>query len=189
MSFFLAYFTMLFEFMYIHWCPTRFPYHMMFVSFFSNTAGASRRAGVVYAFWVPPFIVVVLCFLDHLYVFFLLAFVWSVLYGFWALLWYLQTFLLALTFRFPLLSRHIFTTLLVCLQTLIFTSFLLLCWDDFTVIHFVFSLCTFSSLFSLCTGGHHYVFWFDIRTTMLHLNIFLHARHLFDKPVYCSGLL
>ena len=123
-SFSLAYFTMLFEFMYIHWCPTRFPYHMMFVSFFSNTAGASRRAGAVYAFWVPPFIVVVLCFLDHLYVFFLLAFVWFVLYGFWAPLWYLQTFLLALTFRFPLLSRHIFTTLLVCLQTLIFTSFL-----------------------------------------------------------------
>jgi hypothetical protein len=35
----------LFVFMYLCWCPTRFPYHTMFVSFNSNTTDASSGAG------------------------------------------------------------------------------------------------------------------------------------------------
>jgi hypothetical protein len=34
-----------FLFIYVCWCPTRFPYHMMFVSFNSNTTGATCAAG------------------------------------------------------------------------------------------------------------------------------------------------
>ena len=36
---------MLFVFIYIYWCPTQFPYQMMFVSFNSNTTGATSGVG------------------------------------------------------------------------------------------------------------------------------------------------
>ena len=33
---------MLFVFIYVYWCPTRFQYQMMFVSFYSNTTGVIK---------------------------------------------------------------------------------------------------------------------------------------------------
>jgi len=41
---------MLFVFIYIYWCPTSFPYQMMFVSYNSNTTGVTGGAGTTY----PP---------------------------------------------------------------------------------------------------------------------------------------
>jgi hypothetical protein len=46
---------MLFVFIYGYWCPTRFPYQMMFVSFNSNTTGVTRGAGSVRHSGVPEF--------------------------------------------------------------------------------------------------------------------------------------
>ena len=36
---------MLFVSIYVHWCPKRFPYQMMIVSFYSNTIGVTCAAG------------------------------------------------------------------------------------------------------------------------------------------------
>ena len=36
---------MLFAFIYVYWCPTQFPYQMMFVSSNRNTAGVTCGAG------------------------------------------------------------------------------------------------------------------------------------------------
>ena len=33
---------------YVYWCPTRFPYQMMFLSFYSNTTGDTSGAGAAY---------------------------------------------------------------------------------------------------------------------------------------------
>ena len=42
---------MLFVFIYTYWCPTRFPYQMMFVSFNSSTMGVISGAGIANPFW------------------------------------------------------------------------------------------------------------------------------------------
>ena len=43
----VEYYTCLFSWnVYIYWCPTRFPYHMMFVSFNSNTMDVISGAGM-----------------------------------------------------------------------------------------------------------------------------------------------
>ena len=36
---------MLYVFIYVNWCTTRFPYYIMFVSFNSNTTGVTCGAG------------------------------------------------------------------------------------------------------------------------------------------------
>ena len=36
---------MLFVFIYVYWCPTRFSSQMMFLSFISNTTGVTSGAG------------------------------------------------------------------------------------------------------------------------------------------------
>jgi len=46
---------MLFVFIYVYWCPTRFPHHMMFVSFNNNTTGATSGAGTAYHSGAPGF--------------------------------------------------------------------------------------------------------------------------------------
>ena len=40
---------------YVCWCPTRFPYHMMFVSFNSTMTGATSGAGTVHPSGEPDF--------------------------------------------------------------------------------------------------------------------------------------
>ena len=40
-------FFMLYVFIYVYWCLTRFTYHMTFLSFNSNTAGVTSGAGTV----------------------------------------------------------------------------------------------------------------------------------------------
>jgi hypothetical protein len=39
---------MVFTYIYVYWCPSRFPYQMMFVLVISNTAGVACRAGYPY---------------------------------------------------------------------------------------------------------------------------------------------
>jgi len=46
---------MLFEFIFIYWCPTRFPYHMMFVSFSSNRTDVTSKAGTASLSRTPEF--------------------------------------------------------------------------------------------------------------------------------------
>ena len=46
---------MLFGFIYAYWCPARFPYQMMFVSFNSNTMGVISGAGIAYSPRAPVF--------------------------------------------------------------------------------------------------------------------------------------
>jgi type III secretory pathway component EscS len=47
---------MLYVFIYVHWCPTRFPYQMMFVSFNSNRTGVTCGAGTANPSGAPEFI-------------------------------------------------------------------------------------------------------------------------------------
>jgi hypothetical protein len=42
------FFLMLFVYIYKCWHPTRFPYHMMFVTFTCNTTGVSSGTGTAY---------------------------------------------------------------------------------------------------------------------------------------------
>ena len=55
---------MLFVFLFGQCCPIRFPYHMMFVSFNSNTTGNTSRAETAYIsrthVFIPHFVVFVL---------------------------------------------------------------------------------------------------------------------------------
>ena len=44
---------MLCVFIYVYWCSTRFPYQMMFVSFNSNTPGATSGTGTTYPSGAP----------------------------------------------------------------------------------------------------------------------------------------
>jgi len=37
----------IFVFIYLYWCPTWFPYYIMFVSFSSNTTGVNSGTGTV----------------------------------------------------------------------------------------------------------------------------------------------
>ena len=46
---------MLFVFIYVYWCPTRFLYQMMFVTFNSNTTGVTCGAGTAYPSGTPEF--------------------------------------------------------------------------------------------------------------------------------------
>ena len=46
---------MLFVFIYAYWCPTRFPYQMMFVSFNGNTTGVTRGTGIAKPSEAPEF--------------------------------------------------------------------------------------------------------------------------------------
>ena len=46
---------MSFVFIYEYWCPTRFPYQMMFVSYSSNTTGVTCGAGTANPYGVPEF--------------------------------------------------------------------------------------------------------------------------------------
>ena len=41
---------------YAHWWPIRFPYHMMFVTFASDTMGATSGTGAVYPSGAHEFI-------------------------------------------------------------------------------------------------------------------------------------
>jgi hypothetical protein len=45
---------LLFVFIYAYWCPTRFRYHMIFVSFKSNMTGTTSGEGIAYSSGVPP---------------------------------------------------------------------------------------------------------------------------------------
>ena len=47
---------------YVFWCPPRFQYHMMFVSFRSSTAGVTSGAGTVYRSGASTFTYVFLLF-------------------------------------------------------------------------------------------------------------------------------
>jgi hypothetical protein len=91
---------MLFVFIYLYWCPTRFLYQMMFVLFNSNTPGATYEH---LALSSPPIfspIRVVQC--QVFCVMFSISFCsfsigycityTSMIYGIWLSLWYLQTF-------------------------------------------------------------------------------------------------
>jgi len=40
---------------YVYWCPTPFPYHIMFVSFNSNTTGATSGARTTYPYVASDF--------------------------------------------------------------------------------------------------------------------------------------
>jgi hypothetical protein len=89
---------MLFVFIDVYWCPTRFPYQIMFVSFNSNTTGVTSGAGTANPSGAPEFIsgfrgvhvarslVFYVMFCRSVLVLFLLAIVLSVI------LWYLQIF-------------------------------------------------------------------------------------------------
>ena len=46
---------MLCKFIYVYWCPTRFPYQMVLVSFNNDTTGVTCGAGTVYPFGVHEF--------------------------------------------------------------------------------------------------------------------------------------
>ena len=46
---------MLFLFIYVYWCPTWFPFQMMFVSFYSNKTGVINGAGTANPSGVPEF--------------------------------------------------------------------------------------------------------------------------------------
>ena len=46
---------MLFVIIYAYWCPARFPYQMMFVSFNSNTTGFACGAGTASPAGAPVF--------------------------------------------------------------------------------------------------------------------------------------
>ena len=46
---------MLFVFIYVYWCPTRFIYQMLFVSFNSNTTVVTRGAGTADPSGAPEF--------------------------------------------------------------------------------------------------------------------------------------
>jgi len=87
---------MLFEFIYVHWCPTRFPYQMMFISFNSNTTGGTCGAGTTNPFGAHEFtptlrcsifsllckvLSITACLFDH----FQMAIVFSVLLQFTAI--------------------------------------------------------------------------------------------------------
>jgi len=53
---------MLFVFINVYWCPTRFPYQMMFVSFNYNTTGISCGAGTANPSGAPEIIQVLVGF-------------------------------------------------------------------------------------------------------------------------------
>ena len=46
---------MLFLIIYVYWCPTRFPFQTMFVSFYSNKTGVINGAGTANPSEVPEF--------------------------------------------------------------------------------------------------------------------------------------
>ena len=52
---------MLFVFIYVIWCPTRFTYQMMFVSFNSNTTSVISREGTDNSSGTPGFTRVISC--------------------------------------------------------------------------------------------------------------------------------
>jgi len=45
---------LLFVFIYVYWCPTRFRYHLIFISFKSNMTGTTSGEGIAYSSGVPP---------------------------------------------------------------------------------------------------------------------------------------
>ena len=47
--------SVLFVFIYVYWYPTRFPYHMMFLSFISNMTGITNDTGTAYPSGAPIF--------------------------------------------------------------------------------------------------------------------------------------
>ena len=61
----------IYVFIYVYWCPTWFPYQMMFVSFSSNTTGVACGAGTTHPSGAPDFtpifvgFVLLLCFVDR----------------------------------------------------------------------------------------------------------------------------
>ena len=110
---------MLFVFIYVYWCPTRFLYQMMFVTFNSNTTGVTCGAGTAYPSGTPEFTPEFsgICAAQHLvscvvfcrtYIIHVVSpfsfshFVdcLSLIYDFWLLLWYLQIFLSTVWFPF-----------------------------------------------------------------------------------------
>jgi hypothetical protein len=52
---YIEYLFMFFVFVYVYWCPTRFPYQMMFVSFSRNKTGVTSGAVTTYFSEVPEF--------------------------------------------------------------------------------------------------------------------------------------
>ena len=50
---------------YVFWCPPRFEYHMMFVSFRSSTTGVTSGAGTVYRSGASAFTSVCFTFLER----------------------------------------------------------------------------------------------------------------------------
>ena len=97
---------MLFVFIYVYWCPTRFPYQMMFVLLNSNSTGANSGAGTAYTFpkhptstpyfsevhvaWSLIFSAVMVDYCSS----FCHCIICPSIYNFWLLLKYLQTFLI-----------------------------------------------------------------------------------------------
>jgi len=71
---------MVFAYIYVYWCPSRFPYQMMFVLFISNTAGVTCRAGYPFrSTWVHHkflvgFVLLELWFLVKCFVYCCLSF-------------------------------------------------------------------------------------------------------------------
>ena len=99
---------MLIVFIYAYWCPTQFPYQMMFVSFNSTTTGVTCGAGTANPSGAhectPGFCGVrvprslVLCVVDRCLSFCYFSFghciICPSIYRFWVTLWYLQTLLI-----------------------------------------------------------------------------------------------
>ena len=95
-----------FVFIYVYWCPTRFPYQMMFVLLNSNSTGANSGAGTAYTFpkhptstpyssevrvaWSLIFSAVMVDYCSS----FCHCIICPSIYNFWLLLKYLQTFLI-----------------------------------------------------------------------------------------------
>ena len=67
----------IFVFIYVYWCPTRFLYQMMFVSFNGNTTGDTRGAGTANPSGSPVFV----------HPRFLWGSCWSIFSFLWSVLW------------------------------------------------------------------------------------------------------
>ena len=57
---------MLFAFIYVYWCPTRFTFHIMFVSFSSNMTGTTSGSGTSYLSRETEFLNIILKIKDSL---------------------------------------------------------------------------------------------------------------------------
>jgi len=112
-------FYLLFVFINVYWCLSRFPYHTMFASFKSNTTDAPSGTGTDYSgvhdftpvfcgVYVAQPLIFCVVFCTSLFVFFLcFLFVClfgflKIIYGLWLPIWYLQLF----WWFFLLISRN-----------------------------------------------------------------------------------